>query len=96
MIHTRNTNKDNHMGLRCFHFERAKDISGVSGCGKVAEGCLFLDTGQVVVHWLGEHGSVNIYNSLEDVEYVHGHDGCTHIVFDDPQPAVEGGKKDGN
>ena len=96
MIHTGELNKENYMGLRRFHFERAKDISGVSGCGKVAEGCLFLDTGQVVVHWLGEHGSVNIYNSLEDVEYVHGHEGRTMIVFDDPQPAVESGKKDGN
>lgn len=85
-------NKDNYMGLRRFHFERAKDISGISGCGKVAEGCLFLDTGQVVVHWLGEHGSVNIYNSLEDVAYVHGHDGNTKIIFDDPQ--IDSGKKE--
>lgn len=71
--------------LRRFHFERTQDISGVSGTGNVAEGCLFLDTGQVVVHWLGSHGSINIYNSMEDVEYVHGHSGCTKIVFDDPE-----------
>jgi hypothetical protein len=82
------------MGMRRFYFERAKDISGVSGCGKVAEGCLFTDTGQVVVHWLGCHGSVNLYNCLEDVVYVHGHEGGTKIVFDDPQPTHELKKED--
>ena len=85
-------NKDNYMGLRRFHFERLEDASGVSGCGKVAEGCLFTDTGEAVVHWLGKHGSINVYHSLEDVIYVHGHEGRTRIVFDDPQ--IESGKKE--
>jgi hypothetical protein len=73
------------MGVRRFHFERLEDASGVSGCGIVAEGCLFIDTGEVVVHWLGAHSSINIYHSLEDVKYVHGHEGRTQIVFDDPE-----------
>lgn len=71
------------MTMRRFHFERNKDISGISGIGKVAEGCLFSDTGQAVVHWLGEHPCINIYMSLDDVIFVHGHDGSTKIVFDD-------------
>lgn len=71
------------MSVLRFHFERAKDVSGVSGCGKVAEGCLF-DTGEAVVHWLGVHGSINVYHSIDDVIYVHGHEGGTKIVFDDP------------
>ena len=80
------------MCLRRFHFERVKDISGVSGCGKVAEGCLF-DTGEAVVHWLGKYGSINLYHSIDDVAHVHGHDGSTKIVFDDP-PLEESGKKE--
>lgn len=72
------------MGIRKFHFERFEDASGVSGTGSVAEGCLFTDTGEVVVHWLGEHSSLNIYHSMEDVNYIHGHNGKTIIVFDDP------------
>jgi hypothetical protein len=72
------------MGLCRFHFERLKDCSGVSGCGKVAEGVLFQDTNEVVVHWLGEHGSINVYHSMEDVLFVHGHNGSTKIVWDDP------------
>jgi hypothetical protein len=88
------------MGLRRFHFERLEDASGVSGCGKVAEGCLFTDTGEAVVHWLGNHGSINVYHSIDDVVHIHGHEGRTRIVFDDPGPAIEGSKeelkKDGN
>ena len=86
------------MGCRRLHFERRKDASGVSGCGRVAEGCLFTDTGEVVIHWLGQHGSTNIYRSLDDVIWVHGHQGCTEIVFDDIEEAQrkEEVKKDGN
>jgi len=71
------------MSLRRFHFERLEDASGVSGCGRVAEGCLFTDTGEVVVHWLGKHSCINIYHSLADVEFIHGHGGRTRMVFDD-------------
>jgi hypothetical protein len=71
------------MCIRRFHFERNTDLSGVSGVGRIAEGCLFVDTGDVVVHWLGKHPSINIYKSLEDVIFVHGHLGATEIIFDD-------------
>lgn len=71
------------MNIRRFHFERVQDASGVSGCGQVAVGCLFTDTGEAVVHWLGSHGSINVYHSIEDVQFVHGHNGWTKIVFDD-------------
>jgi hypothetical protein len=75
--------------MRRFHFLREKDASGVSGVGKVAEGCLFTDTGQVVVHWIGNHPSINIYNSIDDVMFIHGHAGMTKIIFDDPEPTVD-------
>lgn len=86
------------MGIRRFHFERLEDASGVSGCGRVAEGCLFTDTGEAVVHWLGSHGSINLYHSIDDVMHVHGHQGRTKIIFDDPQTneCEKEIKKDGN
>jgi hypothetical protein len=71
------------MCLRRFHLERAKDISGVSGCGAVAFGVMF-DDGQIALHWEGAHSSINIYRSLEDVEFIHSHGDCTKIVWDDP------------
>lgn len=79
------------MSMRRFHFERLEDASGVSGCGNVAEGCIFIDTGEVIVHWLGKRSCINIYHSLEDVEFIHGHQGRTRIVFDDLED-----KKGGN
>ena len=71
------------MSMRKFHFERKEDASGISGVGVVAQGCLFIDTGEVVVQWLGEHSCIDIYHSIEDVNYIHGHGGKTKIVFDD-------------
>lgn len=70
--------------IKRFHFERAEDVSGTSGCGRVAEGCLFEETGEVVVYWLGAHSSINIYHSMDDVLFIHGHQGRTVVVFDDP------------
>lgn len=78
--------------IRRFHFVRNEDVSGVSGCGKIAEGCVFFD-GTVVLCWLSEHPSMNFYKSLADVEFIHGHHGKTKIVFDDPEDVS---KKDEN
>lgn len=72
------------MGMRRFHFERVEDASGVSGCGVVAEGIVFSD-GKVALEWFGTHSSTNLYSSLEDVQFIHGHQGKTRIIFDDPE-----------
>jgi hypothetical protein len=73
--------------LRIFHLERLQDVSKVSGVGRVGEGVVFVDTGEVVLHWFGDNPSINIYHSIEAVEKVHGHNGSTLIVFDDGKPA---------
>lgn len=71
------------MYIRRFHLERAKDISGISGVGAVAFGVMF-DDGQVALHWEGAHPSINIYRTVDDLLYIHGHEGSTIIVWDDP------------
>jgi hypothetical protein len=71
------------MGIRRFHFLRNKDASGVSGIGVVAEGVVF-SNGKVALEWLSNHSSTNLYDSIADVEFIHGHQGMTQIVFDDP------------
>jgi hypothetical protein len=70
------------MCIRLFHFERLEDVSGVSGLGFVAEGVLFTDTGEIVIHWLGKHGSINIYHSVDDLLHIHGHEGRTKLIWD--------------
>lgn len=80
------------MSIRRFHFMRLEDASGVSGCGVVAEGVVF-SNGKVALEWFGDHSSTNVYDSLADVEYIHGHGGRTRIVFDD-EPSEACGKKE--
>ena len=85
--------------IRRFHFLRLEDASGVSGCGRVAEGVVF-SNGKVAVEWLSAHASTVLYDNLADVELIHGHQGRTKIVFEDPDfllPSIkEEVKKDGN
>lgn len=81
------------MGIRRFHFVRNQDASGVSGIGKVAEGVIF-SNGKVALEWLSKHASTNLYDSLDDVEFIHGHQGMTKIVFDDPEDLSDTDKKE--
>ena len=69
--------------MRRFHFERDEDASG-SGTGHVAEGVVST-TGKAVVFWLVTPFTMGVYNALEDVVAVHGHEGKTRVVFDDPE-----------
>jgi len=78
------------MGMRRFHFLRLEDVSGTSGCGRVAEGVIF-SNGKVALEWLSKHSSTNLYDSIDDVEFIHGHEGKTKIVFDDPEEKGKNG-----
>jgi hypothetical protein len=73
--------------MRRFHFNRAEDESGISGTGVVAEGVMFAN-GWCVVYWLTIHKSVTLYQSYAEMKEVHGHEGRTEIVWDDPEEEV--------
>lgn len=66
--------------MRRFSLIRDVDATGVSGVGKVAEGVVF-SHGWCALTWLAEHTSVAFYPSIADVEFIHGHQGKTRIVF---------------
>jgi hypothetical protein len=68
--------------MRRFFIQRDTDASGISGTGKVAEGCLY-DTGWVGLVWLGEHVTLSFYPSIDEVTAIHGHGGNTSIVWID-------------
>lgn len=65
---------------RIFDLMRAHDSSGVSGDGRVAEGIQF-ENGKVALCWLGRYSSVNVYESVDHVQHIHGHGGSTEVVF---------------
>lgn len=79
--------------IRTFHFERAEDVNGVSGVGRVAEGIEFSD-GTVVVHWLSHTPSTNIYHNAKQVDLIHGHQGRTKIVWHDELPPIDADSAD--
>lgn len=74
------TSKD--VSLRRFTLVRSEDVSGTSGTGVVAEGVEF-SNGQVVIHWLSQLESVNVYANAKVLEKLHGHEGRTVVVWVD-------------
>lgn len=63
-----------------FILVRKEDVSGVSGTGVVAEGVRF-STGKCVMAWVTEYKSVAIYDSIDELILIHGHDGRTEIQW---------------
>ncbi len=68
--------------IKTFVLQRHVDVSGTSGCGKVAIGIELQDTKECIVHWLGQHSCTNIYHSIDDVKWIHGHGTATEICWD--------------
>jgi hypothetical protein len=63
---------------RTFELVRYRDLSGVSGTGVVAEGCVFTD-GSVALRWRGNNPATAVWPDLESVLAVHGHHGATEV-----------------
>jgi len=70
--------------LRRFVLVRTEDISGVSGTGIVAEGALSR-TGKVVLFWITQYRSIAVYDSIDELIAIHGHDGRTIIEWIDKE-----------
>ena len=70
--------------MRRFLLVRTEDVSGISGTGTVAEGIVF-STGRAVLQWVTRLRSLALYDSMEDVEAIHGHDGRTTVQWLDEQ-----------
>lgn len=70
--------------MRRFYLQRNSDASGVSGCGKVAEGCQF-DTKWCALVWLTDKSSMCYYPDVETLEGIHGHGGMTRVVWVDDE-----------
>jgi hypothetical protein len=75
--------------MKAFYLCRHEDVSNTSGTGRVAEVVQFAD-GSVAVRWVAAMNatrvaSTTVFNSLEDLLRVHGHEGKTILepVLDD-------------
>lgn len=68
-----------------FYLNRVEDESGVSGTGIVAVG-VKLPSGRCILEWVSKRTSANslgIYDDMDDLKKVHGHDGKTEVVYYD-------------
>lgn len=63
---------------RLFRLVRDLDATGVSGTGHVADGVLWHD-GTCSVRWRTATRSTTVYDSITDVEKIHGHGGATRV-----------------
>jgi hypothetical protein len=63
---------------RCFRLIRHHDVSGVSGTGTVAEGVQFTD-GAVALRWYGDYPTTTVWDNLDSVIAIHGHEGATEV-----------------
>lgn len=68
--------------MRRFRLVRKVDATGVSGTGVVAEGVEF-STGKAAMGWLTSVRSVALYDTIADLEAIHGHGGLTVIEWVD-------------
>ncbi len=68
--------------MRRFRLRRLEDETGISGVGVVAEGVIF-SNGKCVMCWTTELVSIAIYDNVQTLEAIHGHDGKTVIEFID-------------
>jgi hypothetical protein len=68
--------------MKRFTLERNSDVSGVSGTGTVAEGVMF-SNGRAALSWRTDLTSTAVYDSICDLEAIHGHNGATTIEWID-------------
>lgn len=62
-----------------FYLKRNEDISGISGTGIVAEGTIFYN-GKVALIWKSDTPCISIWDGIDHVMKVHGHNGKTEII----------------
>lgn len=65
---------------RLFHMIRTADISGVSGTGIVAIGTQY-PNGKCTISWLDELSCIGVYDTLDQLIAIHGHEGRTTVSF---------------
>jgi len=77
--------KKKKISFRRFELVRYEDETGISGFGKIAEGVQF-SSGKCVIAWIREIPSVTVYDTVDQVISIHGHDGKTELRWIDTPP----------
>ena len=67
--------------MKSFYLYRTEHESGISGTGRVAQGFV-ADNGKAALFWLSQHPSVTVYDSVGEVQAIHGHSGKTELRYE--------------
>ena len=67
--------------MKTFYLLRHEDVHGNSGCGVVAEGCIF-DNGMGALTWLTQNATMTMFVKISDIKKLHGHGGKTEVIVD--------------
>ncbi len=67
--------------MKLFVLNRKEDETGISGTGIIAEGVQFTN-GKCALNWLSEYTSTALYDDVETLMKIHGHDGKTVIIWE--------------
>jgi hypothetical protein len=67
---------------KLFYLKRNEDVTGMTGEGKVAWGCMF-PNGKCVLSWLSYYSAIGVYENIQQLETIHSHGGTTEIVWID-------------
>lgn len=70
--------------MRRFVLVRQTDVSGVSGTGVIVWGIQWPD-GRVAYRWNTKTATTCVADAVEDVVVIHGHNGCTELVWLDTE-----------
>lgn len=71
--------------MKRFYLLRHEDVHSSSGTGVVAEGLVF-DSKMAVMTWLSGFSTVTVFESINTVKALHGHEGRTEIIMEDKDP----------
>jgi len=79
--------------VKPFYLLRKEDLTGTSGIGVVAMGAIF-PSGQVFLEWIASnHVSWNMFDNIEDVKSINGHDGRTEVIMGNPEDKIKKDRK---
>jgi hypothetical protein len=74
--------------MRRFRLVRLNDVSGISGTGVVCQGVMF-DDGKVVTRWIASIAQTCVWDSIDNVLSIHGHNGSTVLKWIDNPTRIE-------
>lgn len=68
--------------MKRFLLNRLVDVSGTSGMGIIAEGCM-LPNAKCIIQWHGKYNSLFIWYNIDSCLHINGHGGNTIVEWID-------------